>query len=219
MVKSRVKIGVLDIQGSVKEHADCLKRAGAEVLLVKKAEDLSGACGLIIPGGESTTISKLLERFGLFNAIVDFALAGGAVWGTCAGAILLAKEIFGDDKVKSLALMDIVIARNAYGRQLDSFEGEVEFRVDKGTKAKSVTNTYVSPGEKSVTGDTFSKKIPAVFIRAPKIIKIGPDARVLAKYEDEIVALRQENLLATTFHPEMTDDLTVHRYFMGMAEG
>lgn len=190
-----MQIGVLDIQGSVKEHAEALERAGAQVVMVKKLEDLRRVNGLIIPGGESTTIGKLLERFGLGKEIVKRAEEGMPIWGTCAGAILIAKKIIGKQSADKLNLMDITVERNAYGRQLDSQETEIEF---------------LTGGEK------VSTKIPAVFIRAPRIAEVGKNVQILAKYEDDIVAARQEKLLATTFHPEMTDDTTVHRYFMDM---
>lgn len=197
-----MQIGVLDIQGSVKEHAEALERAGAQVVMVKKLEDLRRVDGLIIPGGESTTIGKLLERFGLGKEIARRAKGEAEqkpmpLWGTCAGAILIAKKIIGKQSADKLNLMDITVERNAYGRQLDSQETEIEFLTGDG-------------------GKKVSTKIPAVFIRAPRIAEVGENVQILAKYKDDIVAARQENLLATTFHPEMTDDTTVHRYFMDM---
>lgn len=214
MVKLRMhlmKIGVLDIQGSVAEHVSALKKCGAEVVLVKTVGDLRECSGLIIPGGESTTIGKLLKRFGLFEEIIRRAEKGMAVWGTCAGAILLAKKIIGQKRghvVDNLNLMDITVSRNAYGRQLDSFETEIEF--DFGKK-----DSRVRGNDRGGENDNV-KKIPAVFIRAPKIFSVGSAAKVLARCEEEIVAVREGNLLATTFHPEMTDDLKVHEYFIGM---
>ncbi len=181
-------VGVLDIQGSVEEHVACLKRLGISAVLVKKAEHLKGLNGLIIPGGESTTIGKLLVRFGLRDAIVQCAADGMAIWGTCAGAILLAKEVLGGD-VDGLKLMDVVVERNAYGSQLDSFECEVDF-------------------------DGVGK-IPAVFIRAPKIVSVGDDVEVLARIGEEIVAAREGGFLISTFHPELTDSLKVHEWFLG----
>lgn len=195
---NKVKIGVLDIQGSVKEHTEALKMCGVDVVFVKTSGDLAKICGLIIPGGESTTIGKLLRKFGLGDAIIKCVEDGMPVWGTCAGAILLAKKIIGKEQVDTLGLMDIVIARNAYGRQLDSFETEVEFFDN-------------SPG-----CSTTSSLIPAVFIRAPKIRRIGRDVKVLAKHDDEIVVVREKNLLATMLHPELTPELHLHRYFLKM---
>ncbi len=243
-----MKIGVLDIQGSVEEHLASLRgvarnlqktvagkasvpktnggnadlallkaknRRGPnlgdtleiaiEPVLVKTVEQLRQVRGLIIPGGESTTIGKLLRRFGLREEIIKRAKSAGknkkpllAVWGTCAGAILLAKKIVGREQADGLKLMNIVVERNAYGRQLDSFETQLEF--DLG----SVGRAYAGPG------------IPGVFIRAPKIISAGKNTKILALHKGEIVAVRQENLLATNFHPELTDSLEMHRYFVEM---
>jgi 5'-phosphate synthase pdxT subunit len=188
-----VKIGILDIQGSVEEHFAALSKCGLEVVLVKKIADFDEVSGLIIPGGESTTIGKLLEKFELDKAIIAKFKKGMAIWGTCAGAILLAKRIVEDSKVNGLKLMDVEVSRNAYGRQIDSFETEINFGVGKD-----------------------SKKIPAVFIRAPKISSIGKNVKILAKYKNEIIAAREGKLLATTFHPEMTNNLEVHKYFVKM---
>ena len=177
-----MKIAVLDIQGSVVEHCDVLDKInGVEVVKVKNIEDLNDVRGLIIPGGESTTIGKLLSWYSLGNEIVRRVQKGDlALWGTCAGAILMAKEIEGDDKVQGLKLMDIVVQRNAYGRQLDSFECKLNFE-----------------GIGSV---------PAVFIRAPKIESVGTEVEILSQYKGEIVAAKQGNMMVTSFHPEMTDD-------------
>jgi len=188
-----MKIGVLDIQGSVEEHFATLQKCEVDAVLVKKISDLEGVGGLIIPGGESTTIGKLLKKFELDRAIIAKFEKGMAIWGTCAGAILLANKILEDEKVNGLKLMDIEVSRNAYGRQIDSFETEIKFGPERN-----------------------SKKIPAVFIRAPKIVKIGKNVKVLAKYKNEIVAAREGKLLATTFHPEMTNSLEVHKYFAKM---
>ena len=176
-----MKIGILDIQGSVEEHFEALKKLDVEVVLVKKPEDLRGLDGLILPGGESTTIGKLMDFAGLKKEIKKRVKRGMAVWGTCAGAILMAQ----------LGLINIEVERNAYGRQQESFETEVEFG---------------------------GKKVPAIFIRAPKILRAGSDCEVLAKNDGDIVAVAEGNMLATTFHPELTDDLTVHRYFMKIME-
>ncbi len=191
-----MKIGILDIQGSVTEHLEMLNKIkNVEAVLVKKSEDLKEVKGLIIPGGESTTIGKLLRRFGLRDEIIKRVKKGMAVWGTCAGAILLAKKIVGKENADSLNLMDIVVERNAYGRQLDSFETQVEFDCGIGG---------------------FGYKCPAIFIRAPKILKAEKSVEVLAKYKDEIIAAREKNMLATTFHPELTEDEKVHKYFVEM---
>lgn len=187
------KIGILDIQGSVEEHFLAVKKIGAFPVSVKKISDLKKIDGLIIPGGESTTVGKLLRKFKLGDEIIKCAKNGMPIYGTCAGAILLAKEISGKEKADGLKLMDIVIERNAYGRQMDSFETKIDFAFGKN-----------------------KKKIPAIFIRAPKIKKIGKNAKILAKYKNEIVAVRENNFLVTMFHPELTEDLNVHRYFIKM---
>lgn len=193
-----MKIGILDIQGSVEEHLEMLKKIkNVEVVLVKKNEDWKDLKGLIIPGGESTTVGKLLRRFGLRDEIIKRVKKGMAVWGTCAGAILLAKKIVGKENADSLKLMNITVERNAYGRQIDSFETQVEF--DCGVGA-------------------FGYKCPAIFIRAPKILEVGKNVEVLAEYKGEIVAAREKNMLVTNFHPELTDDEEVHKYFVKMCE-
>jgi len=188
-----MKVGILDIQGSVKEHFEALKKCKVPTVLVKTVDDLNEVSGLIIPGGESTTIGKLLKRFGLGNEIIKRVRNGMPVWGTCAGAILLAKKIINDEKVDGLNLMNIEISRNSYGRQVDSFETEIEFDFDGAIK-----------------------KIPAVFIRAPKIAIVGKGVKILAKYGQDIVAAREKNMLSTTFHPEMTNNISVHKYFIEM---
>ncbi len=174
-----MKIGILDIQGSVEEHAEVLRRLGVEAVFVKKVADLEEVDGLIIPGGESTTILKLMKKSGLREAILAKTKKGMALWGTCAGAILMAKGWLG--------LMDITIERNAYGRQLESFEGEVEF-VDK--------------------------RILGIFIRAPKIVRVGKEVEILGHCGKEVVAAREGNLFVTTFHPELTSDDYMHKLFL-----
>jgi 5'-phosphate synthase pdxT subunit len=254
-----MKIGVLDIQGSVEEHFEALKKVemafknslkksrlnkrdgsskkkvgnnlSIEPVLVKKTEDLKGLKGLIIPGGESTTIGKLLGRFGLGDKIIKMSLSGKlAVWGTCAGAILIAKKVSGDvgtdgdgdnDAVNNLGLMDIEIERNAYGRQIDSFETEIEFDFGGlGKFGNAMCDVFGGGnGIGCIKKNCGLQKIPAVFIRAPLIKKVGKGVKILAKNRREIVAVREGKLLATTFHPEMTDDLRVHQYFVGMWGG
>ena len=181
------KIGILDIQGSVKEHLAALDKLEVEPILVKTLAALESVDALILPGGESTTIGKLLKRFGLREAIIKRVQAGMPVWGTCAGAILLAKKIKEKDFEDGLKLMDVTIERNAYGAQMDSFETKIEFN---------------------------GKIIPAVFIRAPKILEVGDDVEILAREGYDIVAVREKNILITTFHPEITEDLTVYKYFI-----
>lgn len=194
-----MKIGVLDIQGSVEEHFEALKKCRVDAVLVKKIVDLKGLNGLIMPGGESTTIGKLLKKYGLGNEIIRLATNGLCIWGTCAGAILLAKKIVGDKKVDNLKLMNIEVERNAYGRQIESFETKIDFNF----------------GE---NGKVINRRIAAVFIRAPKIKSISKSVQILAKYNDEIVAAKEKNLLVTTFHPELTSDVSIHKYFVSMCE-
>lgn len=194
-----MKIGVLDIQGSVVEHVAALEKLGLDVVRVKHPEDLEGIKGLIIPGGESTTIGKLLRRFGLREAILKRVDEGMAIWGTCAGAILLAKKIVGSQQADGLELMNIAVERNAYGRQLDSFETPLEFAL-------------------GAYGQALAGQVPAIFIRAPKIVAVGDDVEILATYKNEIVAAREGKLLATTFHPELSEDLQIHEYFVKMCD-
>ncbi|PIR55059.1 pyridoxal 5'-phosphate synthase glutaminase subunit PdxT [Candidatus Peregrinibacteria bacterium CG10_big_fil_rev_8_21_14_0_10_36_19] len=185
-----MKIGVLDIQGSVDEHIISLKKLGVHVVRVKKPEDLEGLKGLIIPGGESTTIGKLLKRFGLGEEIAKKVQDGMAIWGTCAGAILLANQVIGGE-VDGLNLIDAKVQRNAYGRQIDSFETKIEF-----------ANT----------------KIPAVFIRAPKILNVGDGVEILSKLDGEIVAAKKDKIVISTFHPELTDSTVFHQWFLELCE-
>lgn len=186
-----ILVGVLGIQGSVEEHVEKLGDIGVQALIVKDEEALRMIDGLIMPGGESTTIGLLMKKTGLDKAIKKRIKEGMPVWGTCAGAILLAKELV-TEKADSLKLMNIAIARNAYGRQADSFECELEF-----------------DGE----------MIPAVFIRAPKIVDTGEGVEILALHGSEIVAAREENIMVTSFHPELTESSKVHQYFVKMCGG
>ncbi|HCW32409.1 TPA: pyridoxal 5'-phosphate synthase glutaminase subunit PdxT [Candidatus Peregrinibacteria bacterium] len=189
----RAIIGVLALQGGVIEHQSALEKCGVQVVLVKTKDDLKKVQALIIPGGESTTIGKLIRWYGLEEDLKRRIKEGMPVYGTCAGAILLAKNVIGREKAPHLALMDVTIERNSYGRQLDSFESQIEF------------------------GEMPAKhKIPAVFIRAPKIRSVGNKVIVLAQMGKEIIAARENNKLVTTFHPELTDKLIVHRYFLDM---
>ncbi len=187
-------IGVLAIQGDVSEHYEAAKKASKEygineeVRLVRRPNDMEGITRLIIPGGESTTISRIMVKNGLYDLILDKASKNElAIMGTCAGSILMAKNIIDDDRVKSLGLIDIDIRRNAFGRQKDSFEADVE-----------------------IEG---IGKYHAVFIRAPLIEKCHGDCRVLGKIEDRIIMVRQGRFMALVFHPELTEDLRIYREF------
>ncbi len=188
MVKSAGNtIGVLDLQGDVAEHIDHLERLGITVVPVKEAADLSALAGLIIPGGESTCLARLLDIFGIKDAILSEFRRGLKLWGTCAGAILLANRVVGERPF--LPLIDIEIKRNAFGSQLDSFASE------------AVVLT-VAP-----------QPIPLVFIRAPKIISAGGDVEILLQQGDYIAAAENSGILVTVFHPELTPSLAFHHYF------
>jgi pyridoxal 5'-phosphate synthase pdxT subunit len=189
-----LKIGVLSVQGAVSEHIEQLKRCGAEAVAVKTPADLEGLDGLVIPGGESTTIGSLMEQYGLNEAIKQRHRDGMALFGTCAGMVLLAREILdGAQRQPCLALMDIKVRRNAFGRQKESFEAPV-----------------------AVKG--IESPVEGVFIRAPVIEEAGPAVEVLAVREEGIVAARQGKLLTTSFHPELTPDLRLHGYFLEMCK-
>ncbi len=185
-----MNVGVLAIQGDVIEHKKVLAGLGVAVTEVRTPADLDGVDGLIIPGGESTTIGKLMVEYGLDQAIPARVRAGMAVYGTCAGMILMAREATGGEP-PLLRLMDISIARNAYGRQVDSFEADLEI-----------------PG--------FGAPLRAVFIRAPVIEKTGKGVQVLASLNGTPVLARQGHLLVSSFHPELAPDDRVHRYFLEM---
>jgi 5'-phosphate synthase pdxT subunit len=189
-----MKVGVLALQGAFREHAAAFRRLGCECLEVRAPGDLAIIDALVIPGGESTTIGKLLGDYQLLDPMLARLRAGLPAYGTCAGAILLAREIVDSDQPR-LGLMDLRVRRNAYGRQLDSFETSLEI---------------------SCLGD---EPFPAVFIRAPLIESVGPGVEVLARYGDGVVLARQGNLLAGTFHPELTGDLRLHRYFLESVAG
>ena len=186
-----VKIGVLALQGAVAEHIRMIEAAGAQGIVVKRVEQLSELDGLIIPGGESTTIGKLMREYGFIEAIQAFAANQKPIFGTCAGMIVMAKAIVGQTDAH-LHLMDIEVARNAFGRQRESFEVDL-----------------------SVVG--IADTVRAVFIRAPLIASVGTNVEVLSTYKDQIVAARQGNLLVCSFHPELTDDYSMHSYFAEMA--
>ncbi len=180
-------IGVLDLQGGVQEHLDHLRRIGVAGRPVKHAAELAGLTGLIIPGGESTCLSRLLTIFGLREAIEQAYCNGLKLWGTCAGAILLARENIGETPY--FGLIDIAVNRNAFGSQLDSFNRE----------ARALK---VAPNP-----------IPLTFIRAPKIVRIGAGVQALLKLDDYIAAAEDDQILVTVFHPELTPSLAFHRYF------
>ena len=192
-----MKIGVLALQGDFAEHIAMLKSLGVEAVEVRLAEHLDVLDGLIIPGGESTTIGKLATDFGMMEPLRTFGQRR-AIWGTCAGAILLSKDISREQPL--LSLMDIKVARNAFGRQVDSFEADLDI-----SELKQVTGT--------------DEAFHAVFIRAPIIESVSGDAKVLASLSDgRIVAAQQGQLLATSFHPELTGDNRFHKYFISLID-
>ena len=192
-----MRIGVLALQGAFIEHEKILEKIGVETFEIRKKSDLSNAIlnnsihGLIIPGGESTTIGKLLHDLDLFDDIRKLILDGLPTFGTCAGLILLAKKIENDDRVH-LSLMDIKVKRNAYGRQLGSFFTENEFK-------------HVG-------------KVPMTFIRAPYITEVGRNVEILSEVDGNIVAAKENNILVTSYHPELNDDLWVHKFFIDMCK-
>ncbi len=190
-----VTVGVLALQGDFKEHCALIEALGTRAREVRTAAQLEGIDALIIPGGESTTIARLIAANELRDPLRAFCASGKPVWGTCAGAILLASTVDELDR-PGIETMDISVARNAFGRQVDSFEEDLLIE--------------------EVDGPPFH----AVFIRAPSIVSVGPRAKVLARLRDgTIVAARERNLLATVFHPELTSDTRLHSYFLGLRNG
>lgn len=190
-----MNIGVLAVQGDFAEHCHVLRSIGADATEVRLPDHMEGLDGLIIPGGESTTLSRLMSLYNLREPVTEMATAGKAVWGTCAGMIMLASEITEEDPIP-LAVMDVGVQRNAFGRQVDSFEQDLTI--------------------KGIGSDPYH----AIFIRAPVIMRVGEEVDVLSSLPDgRPVAVQQENLLATAFHPELTPDARMHRYFVAMAGG
>ena len=194
-----MKVGVVAVQGAISEHVEILKKAmehlgmNGEVVYVRSIKDLKNISGLIIPGGESTTINRLMRKTGLHEEIIKLGKKGLPILGTCAGTILLAKE--GDEQIKQtntilLGLLDMKVKRNVYGRQVDSFEANVRIP------------------------ELGKKPFRAVFIRAPGIERVWDGTEVFAEYNDSIIGVKKRKILALTFHPELTDDLRMHEYFL-----
>lgn len=187
-----MKIGVLGLQGAVQEHVRSIEACGSEAVVVKKPDQLAELDGLILPGGESTTMRRLMDKYGFMEPLKQFAALGKPMFGTCAGLILLAKRIVGYDE-PHLGLMDITVERNSFGRQRESFEAELSIA--------GIADDFIG-----------------VFIRAPHIVEVGEDVEILAKYEDRIVAARQGQFLGCSFHPELTDDHRMTQYFLNMVK-
>ncbi|MDD2233359.1 MAG: pyridoxal 5'-phosphate synthase glutaminase subunit PdxT [Desulfitobacteriaceae bacterium] len=187
------RIGVLALQGAFREHRLILEQLGCEVTEIRKSSDLDGIHGLIIPGGESTAIGKLLQFGDLGEKIKEKAIDNLPIFGTCSGMILLSKRIENSTQY-NLGLMDMTAKRNAFGRQIASFEADLNVPT------------------------LGSQSVRAVFIRAPFIQEIAPNVGILAEYDGKIVFVRQGNMLASAFHPELTEDLRVHRYFLKIVE-
>ncbi|OLD11496.1 MAG: glutamine amidotransferase subunit PdxT [Chloroflexi bacterium 13_1_40CM_3_70_6] len=189
------RAGVLGLQGDFAEHLATLGRLGVAAVDVRRPEQLGEIDALIIPGGESTTIGKLAQQYGIIEELRDRVAEGMPVWGTCAGAIFIAKDVPGHPHPLA-ALMDMTVERNAFGRQVDSFEADLD------------------------VAELGSAPFHAVFIRSPRISRVGPGVEVLARLRDgTIVAARQGRLLATSFHPELTRDERFHRYFLSLGKG
>ncbi len=184
-------IGILALQGDFARHSAMFQKLSVATLLVKKAEDLVKCDGLVIPGGESTTLTKLMQTYGFYEPIRAFAQQNPVI-GTCAGAILIARRV-DDTHITSLQLMDITVCRNAYGRQIDSFITEL-------------------------SSASFDGNVPfrGVFIRAPQIQRVGQNVRILMELQGQPVMVQEKNILALTFHPELTEDSRIHKYFLTM---
>ncbi|TCN17264.1 pyridoxal 5'-phosphate synthase glutaminase subunit PdxT [Mesobacillus foraminis] len=185
-----MKIGVLGLQGAVREHVRSIMASGAEAYVIKWPEELKEMDGLIIPGGESTTMRKLIDKYGFMPELKKFAEAGKPMFGTCAGLILLAKRVVGYNE-PHIGVMDVTVERNSFGRQKESFETELDIN--------GVTENFA-----------------AVFIRAPHIVEAGENVEILAKHEGRIVAAREGQFLGCSFHPELTEDHSITAYFVRM---
>ncbi|EEL61163.1 pyridoxal 5'-phosphate synthase glutaminase subunit PdxT [Bacillus toyonensis] len=187
-----VKIGVLGLQGAVREHVKSVEASGAEAVVVKRIEQLEEIDGLILPGGESTTMRRLIDKYAFMEPLRTFAKSGKPMFGTCAGMILLAKTLIGYEEAH-IGAMDITVERNAFGRQKDSFEAALSM--------KGVGEDFIG-----------------VFIRAPYVVDVADNVEVLSKHGNRMVAVRQDQFLAASFHPELTDDHRVTAYFVEMVK-
>ncbi|WHZ05862.1 pyridoxal 5'-phosphate synthase glutaminase subunit PdxT [Neobacillus sp. YX16] len=186
-----MKIGVLALQGAVREHIRSIEECGVEAVAIKRKEELKGIDGLILPGGESTAMRRLIDKYDFMDALKEFAAEGKPMFGTCAGLILLAKNLVGHEP--HIGVMDITVERNSFGRQVDSFEADLAI--------KDVADSF-----------------PAVFIRAPHIVEAGSEVEILSKHNDRIVAAREGQYLGCSFHPELTDKHELTAYFVDMVK-
>ncbi|CAG9610741.1 pyridoxal 5'-phosphate synthase glutaminase subunit PdxT [Pseudoneobacillus rhizosphaerae] len=187
-----VKIGVFALQGAVREHVRAVEECGAEAVVIKLKDQLSEVDGLILPGGESTTMRRLIDKYDFMSELKEFAAAGKPMFGTCAGLILLAKRLVGYD-APHIGVMDVTVERNSFGRQRESFEADLD-----------------------IAG--VAENFAAVFIRGPHIVQAGENVEVLAKYDGRIVAAREGQFLGCSFHPELTDDHRMTAYFINMVK-
>ncbi|MCM3694730.1 pyridoxal 5'-phosphate synthase glutaminase subunit PdxT [Neobacillus niacini] len=186
-----VKIGVLALQGAVREHIRSIEECGVEAVAIKRKEELKEVDGLILPGGESTAMRRLIDKYDFMDALKEFAAEGKPMFGTCAGLILLAKNLVGHEP--HIGVMDITVERNSFGRQVDSFEADLAI--------KDVAQSF-----------------PAVFIRAPHIVEAGSEVEILSKHNGRIVAAREGQFLGCSFHPELTDKHDLTAYFVDMVK-
>ncbi|MGK7380046.1 pyridoxal 5'-phosphate synthase glutaminase subunit PdxT [Planococcus sp. 1R117A] len=184
------RVGVLALQGAVREHVQSIEASGAEAVLVKWPKDLESLDALILPGGESTTMRRLIDRYGMMEPLREFAASGKPMFGTCAGLILLAGKVVGYDE-PHLGVMDVIVERNSFGRQVDSFEASLSI--------KGIDDPF-----------------EAVFIRAPHIVSAGPTTEVLCEHEGKVVMARSGQFLGCSFHPELTKDHRITEYFLSM---
>jgi 5'-phosphate synthase pdxT subunit len=187
-----IKIGVLALQGAVREHVKAVEACGVQAIEIKHKEQLEEVDGLILPGGESTTMRRLIDKYDFMDALREFARSGKPMFGTCAGLILLAKNLVGYD-APHIGVMDVTVERNSFGRQRESFEGNLTI---KGA----------------------AEDFPAVFIRAPHIVEVGENVEILSMHDDRIVAARQGQFLGCSFHPELTEDNRMTAYFVEMVK-
>ncbi|MEK4145839.1 pyridoxal 5'-phosphate synthase glutaminase subunit PdxT [Robertmurraya sp. FSL W8-0741] len=185
-----IKVGVLALQGAVREHVQAIEACGAEAVVIKKKEQLANVDGLVMPGGESTAIRRLIDKYDFMNELKEFAQAGKPMFGTCAGLILLARNVVGYDE-PHIGVMDVTVERNSFGRQRESFEANL-----------------------TISG--IAENYNAVFIRAPHIVNAGENVEILAKHHERIVMAREGNLLGCSFHPELTEDYRITAYFIEM---